>query len=295
MQKVEEERSRLPPVDRAGHEVHVEDTIAFMKTKTEQLQAYEGEAPVQVGEAALIDMMKELALMRSELERLRAKPAMRQEASALDAEREALLMQLQGEVEKHGYLKELCDERGMEVLRLHTQLQEAEDLAKDIKFRYDAILKESAQLRELVGGEKGANTTKDVMIANLQQQVEQMQLLCLHQSAEAEESVRKMGELQSLIGNQEAEIFRLNGLVKTLEEKHQKQIRLMDEAAERWKMKRDAAQSEVEECKAHLQRRDEVIAKHTKLIQEYQSVLDVVKSVGGASTAFKPVKPMQQQ
>jgi len=133
------------------------------------------------------------------------------------------------------------------------------------------------------------------MIANLQQQVEQMQLLCLHQSAEAEESVRKMGELQSLIGNQEAEIFRLNGLVKTLEEKHQKQIRLMDEAAERWKMKRDAAQSDVEACKAQLQRRDEVIAKHTKLIQEYQSVLDVVKSVGGASTAFKPVKPMQQQ
>jgi len=197
---------------------------------------------------------------------------------------------LESEVQRSKFHETAFIDRGDQLQERERQLLEARRREEDSLMRIVELEKETKGVRAAALADKRNDTNQSQAVESLQQQLEQMQLLALSQSREAETAMMAMGELKSIEMEQGAEIYRLNGLVGELE-KHQKvQIQRVDASAHRWKLKRDQVVEELDNAKLDILRRDEVIEKHRLLISEYQSVLEVVKKAGGATKAFKTVK-----
>jgi len=164
---------------------------------------------------------------------------------------------------------------------------------EELKSRQDLMLKELAEIRNVVDHEQITSKEKDELIVTLQEQILSFQNLSLEQSRENDRAMQLVEGLRHTEKNQEQEILRLNGLILDLEEKQRIQTRRVEDASERWRIKRDNLATQLTACKEEMKEKDKMIEKHRSLIVEYQSVLEVLKKAGGAGVAFKRIEESQ--
>mmetsp|Transcript_23646 Transcript_23646/g.76975 ORF Transcript_23646/g.76975 Transcript_23646/m.76975 type:complete len:539 (-) Transcript_23646:64-1680(-) len=203
------------------------------------------------------------------------------------------LQHLTNDVQQNSHFKDVTTTQGQKICELQDELEFKNMEIEELKSRQDLMLKELAEIRNVVDHEQITSKEKDELIVTLQEQILSFQNLSLEQSRENDRAMQLVEGLRHTEKNQEQEILRLNGLILDLEEKQRIQTRRVEDASERWRIKRDNLATQLTACKEEMKEKDKMIEKHRSLIVEYQSVLEVLKKAGGAGVAFKRIEESQ--
>mmetsp|Transcript_17789 Transcript_17789/g.40270 ORF Transcript_17789/g.40270 Transcript_17789/m.40270 type:complete len:542 (-) Transcript_17789:22-1647(-) len=256
-----------------------------------------GSMPRKMESPRIGETFTEIARLNHENEKLKESlgdlQAQLDSAHADIEDKDRQLHALTHEVDQNSHFKDATISQGQKICQLQDELEFKNLEIEELKSRQDLMLKELAEIRKIVNHEQTASKDKDELIVTLQEQILSFQTLSLEQSRENDRAMQLVETLRHTEKNQEQEILRLNSVVLELEDRQRIQTKRVEDASERWRIKRDNLASQLMVLKDEIKDKDKMIEKHRALILEYQSVLEVLKKAGGAGVAFKRIEESQ--
>ncbi len=176
------------------------------------------EKPYRPMSSAGVVSSTQLADQEREMESLRALLVQANEAMQnMEDEKK----RIESEFERSRFHEQVAEDRQALLQERDRQLMEANTREDELRMKLRELDRELKGVRDAALTEKSRQTDQNQLVESLQQQLEQMQLLALSQSREAEAAMIAMGDLKSIELDQTNEILRLNAVIADLE-RHQK-------------------------------------------------------------------------
>jgi len=218
LQQLQGENARLKEeLDNAKRDLEAARNRKPMQENPDRPMPSAGVSGAGVSGAGLVSSTQ-LADQEREMESLRALLVQANEAMQnMEDEKK----RVESEFERSRFHEQVAEDRQALLQERDRQLMEAHKREDDLQMKLRELDRELKGVRDAALTEKGRQTDQNQLVESLQQQLEQMQLLALSQSREAEAAMIAMGDLKSIEMDQTSEILRLNALVADLEE-HQK-------------------------------------------------------------------------